>query len=273
MSINIINAISTIFSKDTNKENLGIFTILNIILLIITAFVYISSTKTPSIESLILPIIIAIIIIAYNAGFIGKSAHNSIKSRRGIFTNPFKNVLNLFKIGAKYVAGITLVILIFVIPLALIGYIGVYGTINTSPIIGLIALVPFFFIVWNMFAIISTAELSFLNTLRLKSFFDFQKIYNKYKQNKQLIHDLIRKKIYISFFLSIIIGILAYLFANNFAQSEEDIELIKTFSEIINGFILAILMIELNGQAGRLLFFEENKQEMQRTTKRRIKKQ
>ena len=282
MSIGILKAINTIFSEKYNKKNLALyillFSIISIIILIITMFI--PETKIDNFYFDILFSLITMILLLFpgllTTGFIAISTNNAIKLKKGVFPNPIKNLKRIFTIGFKYLAGcIGLVIPFLVIPIVLLIGLGYCLWTTISPAVGIIIpLIPLGFILWNFVIYISTADIRFLNTLKLKNMFKFKENYEIFKENRVLIYGLIGKRIIFSIILTLILMIPAIIISIIIMGKTQQIDIGDITNEtlqMIYTFISMVVNVELTAQAGRLIFFEENKREKEAIMARKMK--
>ncbi len=266
MSIDTLQAITTIFSKKYNKGKLGLFVLINIFILLINLIIGAFIDLIDENLAFLFTVTIIAIQIIYAFGFFTKSNHNAIKLQKNIFPPFYKQTINSFLLGIKCIIGYLGLIIIFFVPVYILVMTSQKIFTSQNPIVGIICLLPMFFILYYAFFTIPIAELTFYNTLKLTSFLNIKSAIQKIKEYKKIIFDLICKRICLSFFLSIAIGIIgisiAKILTTYFNKTPEDIEIIKITTEIIYTFIFSVIMVEVNGQAGRLLFFEENKKEI-----------
>ena len=104
--------------------------------------------------------------------------------------------------------------------------------------------------------------LRFWNSFEMKVFFQFNETIKMIKENNKIICQYVFA-LFKTWLLVVIVIIPIYIFIYTiFKDQQETIRQICTLIQLISGLIITIINVDLAGQAGRLLFFEENKNEI-----------
>lgn len=268
MSISIKTAISTIFSKNTNKINLVnfilLFILFSIFIIIGSMVLFANMIKQNNYfyPAIITVLVFSLINSAYYFGFQAKSINNSIKCKKHIFENPL-NIISILKIGIKALAGTIFAALILITLPLIIGIIIAKLLIDNNVILGIIAFIPFILLVaYNSICICPTLMLRFYNSFDINVFIQFKEAKQKFQENRKIIIDYIKAAIMTWILATIILIPIFILIWAMFHPTKETMQLISSGINGICNIIIWVIWMELSGQAGRLLFFEENKKEI-----------